>query len=93
MNNGIYLYCIADGNEKTNLGKIGIDGNEVYSLPYQQVSAIVHNCESRAYESEDKDIVKMLGKCGAFIRYFAYADIPNWCGWMIVLESQESLMI
>lgn len=42
---------------------------------------------------EEKDIEEMLGKCGAFIRYFAYADIPNWCGWMIVLESQESLMI
>lgn len=58
MNDGIYLYCIADGNEEVNLGKIGIDGNEVYALPYQEISAIVHNCESHPYESEDKDIVK-----------------------------------
>ncbi|MBU1599621.1 GvpL/GvpF family gas vesicle protein [bacterium] len=55
---GIYLYCIADGNEKVSLGKIGIDNSEVYTLPYQEISAIVHNCESRPYESEDKDVVK-----------------------------------
>ncbi|MDI6889665.1 MAG: GvpL/GvpF family gas vesicle protein [Thermodesulfovibrionales bacterium] len=54
----IYLYCIADGNEKVNFGEIGIDGSEVYALPYQEISAIVHNCESRPYESKDRDIVK-----------------------------------
>ena len=55
---GIYLYCIAGSNEKVNLGKIGIDGSEVYSLPCQEFSAIIHNCESRPYESDDKDTVK-----------------------------------
>ena len=55
---GIYLYCIADGNEKVNLGKIGIDGSHVYSLPYQEICAIVHNCEVHPYESEAKDIVR-----------------------------------
>lgn len=58
VSQGIYLYCIADGNEKINLGKIGIDGSEVYALPCQEISALVHNCESRPYESEDKDTVK-----------------------------------
>lgn len=58
MNDGIYLYCIADGNEKVSLGEIGIDGSNVYTLPYQEISAVVHNCEPQPYESEDKDIVK-----------------------------------
>lgn len=58
MSDGIYLYCIADSNEKVNLGKIGIGGSEVYTLLYQEISAIVHNCEAHPYESEDKDIVK-----------------------------------
>ncbi|MEW6674770.1 MAG: gas vesicle protein GvpL [Nitrospirota bacterium] len=58
MNDGIYLYCIADGNEKVSLGEIGIDGSNVYTLPYQEISAVVHNCEPHPYESEDKDIVK-----------------------------------
>lgn len=58
MNNGIYLYCIVDGNEETSLDKIGIDGSEVYTIPYQEISAVVHDCESHPYESEDKDIVK-----------------------------------
>jgi len=55
---GIYLYCIADSNEKVSLGKIGIDESEVYTIPYREVSAVVHNCDSRPYESEDKDMVK-----------------------------------
>jgi len=55
---GMYLYCIADSNEELSLGRIGIDGGEVYALPYQELSAIVHNSESRPYESEDKNIVK-----------------------------------
>jgi len=55
---GMYLYCIADSNEKVNLGEIGIENSEVYTLPYQEISAVVHNCGSRPYESEDKDMVK-----------------------------------
>lgn len=55
---GMYLYCIADADEKSSLGRIGIDSSEVYALPYQEISAIVHNCQSHPYESDDKDIVK-----------------------------------
>jgi len=58
VNEAIYLYCIAEGNEKVSLGKIGIDGSEVYALPCQEISAIVHNCEPRPYESEDAEKVK-----------------------------------
>ena len=55
---GIYLYCIADGNEKVSLGKIGIDNGEVCTFPYEDISAIVHDCESQPYESEDAEKVK-----------------------------------
>jgi len=57
-NQGRYLYCIADSNEKISLGKIGIEGSEVYTLPFGQLCAVVHNCQAQAYESEDRDRVK-----------------------------------
>ena len=55
---GRYLYCIADSNKAEPLGNIGIEANEVYSIPYNDLCAIVHNCPARPYESEDQEIVK-----------------------------------
>jgi len=58
VDDSLYLYCIVNGNKKIALGKVGIDGSKVYTLAYQEISVVVHNCESRPYESEDKDKVK-----------------------------------
>lgn len=55
--NGRYLYCIAEGSEKVNFGKIGIDSNEVYTIPYKDLSAVVHNCPAEPYRSDIKVIV------------------------------------
>ncbi len=55
---GRYLYCIADTGDTASFGNIGIEENEVYSIPYKTVCAVVHNCLARPYESEDKEIVK-----------------------------------
>lgn len=55
---GLYLYCIADGNKNVTLGDIGIDDSEVCAFPYREISAIVHNCEPHPYESEDTEKVK-----------------------------------
>jgi len=58
MNEAIYLYCIADGNQKINFGKIGVESSEVYTIPYQDLRAVVHNCPPEPYKSEDKEKVK-----------------------------------
>jgi len=55
---GRYLYCIADSSEGGSLGNIGIEENEVYSIPYDDLCAVVHNCTARPYASEDPEIVK-----------------------------------
>ena len=55
---GRYLYCIADTGEAVSLGNIGIEENEVYSIPYDDLCAVVHNCPARPYQTEDKEIVK-----------------------------------
>lgn len=52
---GRYLYCIVDTGDDLSLGRIGIDGNEVYSVSYRDVSAVVHDCQDEPYNSDDQD--------------------------------------
>ncbi len=53
-----YLYCIAESGENVNFGNIGIEDNEVYTIPCQDLCAVVHNCLQEPYKSEDKEKVK-----------------------------------
>ena len=55
---GRYIYCIVEGSESVHFGSIGIEGNEVYTIPYNDLCAIVHNCPAEPYRSEDQEIVK-----------------------------------
>ncbi len=55
---GRYLYCVADNGERADLGKIGLDGKEVYTIPLADLCAVVHNCPSEPYKSEDQEVVK-----------------------------------
>jgi len=56
--NGRYLYCIAEGDERINIGNIGIQGNKVYTISYKDLSAVVHDCHAEPYQSEDQDTVE-----------------------------------
>jgi hypothetical protein len=55
---GRYLYCVADAGERVILGGIGIGGNEVYTIPYRDICAVVHNCPMQPYQSDDQEVVK-----------------------------------
>jgi uncharacterized protein YajQ (UPF0234 family) len=55
---GRYLYCVADSGERADLGKLGLDGKEVYTIPCVDLCAVVHNCPSEPYKSEDNEKVK-----------------------------------
>ena len=54
-----YLYCIFEGSEEITLGNIGIEGSSVYTIPYQDLSAVVHNCLPEPYKSEDQEKMKL----------------------------------
>jgi len=54
---GLYLYCIANGGQGAKLGKIGIEGNEVYIIPYKDIGAVVHRCLPKPYKSENSKTV------------------------------------
>ena len=55
---GKYVYCVADAGERMSLGEIGIEGNEVYAIPYKDVSAVVHDCPVKPYQSDNEEVVK-----------------------------------
>jgi len=58
MADGRYVYCVAGNSEIIRFGKIGIEKNEVYTIPYQDISAVVHDCPAEPYDSDDKELVK-----------------------------------
>jgi len=55
---GLYLYGIAACTAPVHYGSSGIDGQDVYSVQYKDLMAIVHDCPARPYESTDKEVVK-----------------------------------
>ena len=54
---GRYLYCVADSGEQASLGPIGIDGSKVYTIPYQDICAVVHECRAQPYNSTEGEMV------------------------------------
>jgi len=55
---GRYVYGIAKGSSNLMLGPIGLDGRDVYTIPYLDIIAIVHDCPSKPYQSSDDEVVK-----------------------------------
>jgi hypothetical protein len=62
QNKGRYIYGIAAVGKEVTLGQIGIEGNNVYTIPYQDLCAIVHNCSPNPYQSKDDELVKNWAK-------------------------------
>jgi len=54
---GRYLYCVANSGERVSLGPIGIDGSNVYTIPYQNICAVVHKCPAEPYQSTEREMV------------------------------------
>ncbi len=57
-NEARYLYSVARTGQEGRLGSIGIQKNEVYVVPYKDIAAIVHACESRPYQTEDRKLAE-----------------------------------
>lgn len=56
---GRYIYCIAANAERVKLGRVGIDENEVYTIPYHDICAVVHDCPAEPYQSDDQAVVEV----------------------------------
>jgi len=55
---GRYVYGVTPSRRRVKLGQIGIEGSEVYTIPYKDLCAIVHNCPAEPYQSSDDETVK-----------------------------------
>lgn len=53
-----YLYGVVEGQENVLFGPIGIEEAEVYTVSYDGLLAIVHDCPPEPYESKDEEQVK-----------------------------------
>ena len=52
---GRYIYCIVESDEKKDFGQVGIEDTPVYTLPTQNVDAVIQRCEPKLYKAEDKE--------------------------------------
>lgn len=52
----LYVYCIVPDKGEFGLGKIGIDASEVFSIPGDGLSAVVHQCPALPYQTQDREI-------------------------------------
>jgi hypothetical protein len=55
---GRYVYGVALSRKGVRLGENGIEGSQVYTIPYKNLCAIVHNCPTEPYQSNDGEVVK-----------------------------------
>jgi ribosomal protein L12E/L44/L45/RPP1/RPP2 len=55
---GRYVYGVIAGDKEVSLGPIGIEGSGVYTIPYEDIGAIVHRCSIKPYRSNDDELVK-----------------------------------
>lgn len=55
---GVYLYGIVKSSEPGNLGKIGINHEQVFLIPYRDICAVVHMCTTNPYITDDGDEAK-----------------------------------
>jgi hypothetical protein len=53
-----YLYSVARTGHVAMLGSIGIQENSVYVVAYKDIAAIVHACDAKPYQTEDKKLAE-----------------------------------
>lgn len=55
---GVYLFCIVNSGENTSFGDIGLEDELVYTVPYEDIGAVVHRCCAEPYKTEDEEKAK-----------------------------------
>jgi len=53
-----YMYCIAECGQELSLGRIGMNSCHVFTVPYKDLCAVVHQSSPIPYNSTDQELVK-----------------------------------
>lgn len=62
-----YVYCILPDIGRDDWGEIGLDGARVYTIGYQDICALVHNCPAEPYQGDDATVKEWVWTHGAVI--------------------------
>ncbi|MFH0748316.1 MAG: GvpL/GvpF family gas vesicle protein [Candidatus Bathyarchaeota archaeon] len=55
---GRYIYCVVETDRKKIFKNFGVDGEDVYTIRYRDISAVVSRCLAKPYQSNDSELVK-----------------------------------
>lgn len=58
MSEGRYLYCVINSSAEFCFDNIGINDNRVYTVPYEDIAAVVHSCGAKPYETKEIEKAK-----------------------------------
>jgi len=59
-----YIYGVIPRTEKEDFGPIGIKGNRVYTITYQDMCAVVHACPPEPYQGDEATVKDMVATHG-----------------------------
>ncbi|MCG2769715.1 MAG: GvpL/GvpF family gas vesicle protein [Anaerolineae bacterium] len=59
-----YVYAVIPRIDKKDFGPIGIGGNRVYTIPYQDICAVVHDCPPEPYQGDEEAVKAMVATHG-----------------------------
>jgi len=85
----LYVYCVVDGVVNEKFGKIGVGGrgDEVYGLPYKDLSTIVSRTDRRAFERNEEDVLAHQRVIQKIFSRFAAVPMP----FSTVLENETGV--
>ncbi len=52
-----YIYCLIENRTKENFGNIGIEDKEVYTIPYLDISLVVHDSDNEPRLSKEDHVI------------------------------------
>lgn len=76
---GRYVYCVVRASDAVNFGPIGVDQRNVHSVVFNDLCALVHDCQAQPYESRNPEV--------AAARVLAHHQVVAvaWRRWGVVL--------
>ena len=59
-----YIYAVIPHIDKDNFGPIGIEGNTVYTISCEDISAVVHDCPAEPYVGDEATVKELVATHG-----------------------------
>lgn len=84
---GLYVYCVICSDENVSPVAAGIEGCQVYTVPHNDLCALVHDCPAQPYQSNDPKVV------AAWVMAHHQVVETAWQRWGMVLPMKFNTII